>query len=216
MLAGLFLALSCPTHADDAVPVPPPLLEFVKRPVQHDAVIDSMSRAWSQIVGACDSVSIADTRITLAGPITFKTDGTPAAGQWMESTEVSGCGTKRRLNVLTVVAPDGRLMHVATLPGDTIADPTLQRDSLYSVLAAAAPVVPEDCADTHLTDTKFVGFDGPPAKDTATGRPARPWHEQWTVVGCGKAALVTLHYAPDGDRMSIRAVPNETKSIKVK
>ncbi|HEY7972267.1 MAG TPA: hypothetical protein VID96_05030, partial [Xanthobacteraceae bacterium] len=80
-----------------------------------------------------------------------------------------------------------QLRTVAMLPGESAADPLLQRDAMQGALAALIPATPKDCKHTVATDTSVTG--SPP-----NGRD--PWVERWTFDLCGKKAALDVTFTP--------------------
>ena len=119
----------------------------------------------------------------------------------------SGCGTDRLLNALTIIGPDGSLHTEALLPGTTITDPQLQRDSV-PYAAGAIGQLPPGCEQGGVVNTRFVGVDGePPGTRPSPGGQPRPWTEVWTLQACSKRTDVTIHFTPDQTGTEIRAEP---------
>jgi hypothetical protein len=40
--------------------------------------------------------------------------------------------------------------------------------------------------------------------------PGVPWDEKWTVRACGKKSVVTMHFVPNANGMTINVSPKET------
>jgi hypothetical protein len=76
---------------------------------------------------------------------------------------------------------------VEMLPGESAADPLLQRDAMQGALAALIPATPEGCKHPVATDTSVTG--SPP-----NGRD--PWVERWTFDLCGKKAALDMTFTP--------------------
>jgi hypothetical protein len=72
------------------------------------------------------------------------------------------------------------------VPGQTNADPLLQRDVLQGVAAATAPVRPANCDKTYVTDTQVT-------KPTDS---AGLWVERWTYDLCGTRAQTDMTFTP--------------------
>jgi hypothetical protein len=141
------------------------------------------------------------------GPLRFAADGGLEAGVVTEPFAVTGCGRARTENVLTS-ADKGQVKMLAGMPGTTLADPVLVRDSFPHIHAALGARI-ANCTRVRFVDTRFEGFDGPPnpkAKSQSQG--SCPWHETWTLNLCGPTAAVTLRYVPqtDGTQISAKVV----------
>jgi hypothetical protein len=131
-------------------------------------------------------------------------EGHARAGAWKETIQETGCGMTRLLNVLTTVQPDSTLKVEALLPGTTITDPQLQRDSVQYA-AAGMGTMPPGCEQGGVLNTRFLGLDGQrPGILPAPGSRPRPWSEVWTLQACSKQADVILHFTPDAMGTEIR------------
>jgi hypothetical protein len=193
---------------DTAVGVPPSLTALLTRP-DHLAALQRAARAADPPGGAtcpdADYVTTGD--IGIVQPLKTGDKGELVSGAFKESVQETGCGMDRRLNALTTIGPDGTAETTPLLPGSTIADPELQRDSVPFAAGAMGPL-PPDCDGGSVIDTHYVGLDGmPPGTRPKPGQPPRPWTEVWTLQACAKHVDVTMHFAPDATGTDIRADP---------
>jgi hypothetical protein len=206
------LPLALALAASAAWPDSPPtrLANFVQRPEQQSAMASLASNQWKALYGNCDSLELKGAQLLAQGAVEFDADGFPKKGLFSVAYRLAGCGQEHRLTVVSVVAPDGTLKRQASLPGTTIADVLLQRDSLPYARLALARVEPRDCTSMRVLDTRFLtyGAEGPAV---APGRDKRAWNEQWTVDACGTEAIVTMHFVPDATGTAIRSSPSETR-----
>ncbi len=210
MTACLCLALAMPlTALAQPVPpdpaVPPALVALLNQQDHQDAV----AQAAQAVPGACpdaDYTPAADVEMLV--PFTTGTDGRPTAGVWKEALTESGCGAPRTVNTLTIVRPGGALTTVPLLPGTTITDPQLQRDSVRYA-AGALGALPPGCSQGAVVDTAFLGEDGAqPGLRPAPGAPPRPWSERWTLQACSRRVAVMMHFIPDANGgTEIQAAP---------
>jgi hypothetical protein len=191
----------------DPIPLSPELKAFFARPEQQQIVANAMAQQWRKIVENCPSPTLGPTSavITAIAP-TFDSSGTPVSGRWRVIDRVEGCGESRTLSVEYLFAPDGQMRRIATLPGYTIADLSLQRDALMYATMGMVRLTPSGCKDITYTDTKFIRFT-----DAASGSGRRPWIEEWTVRACGVTGIVTMHFTPDATGTSIATSVNETR-----
>ncbi len=217
LLAPLALAAAL-VHGASAEPAPqaPALIRFVAQPDQKEAVTALLTKQWGAMFAPCASIARQGDKISVAAPVSFDANGKPIQGAWAEQIGVSGCGASATLNVLTLVGSDGSLKHASLLPGMTMTDPVLQRDSLQYVRSALLPVIGKDCQNLRIVDTRFLGFAGAAQPDAVAGREKRPWNEEWTVRGCDAAAAVTIHYMPNSKGTAISTSPQETRKIEAK
>jgi hypothetical protein len=109
----------------------------------------------------------------------------PGTVSWVEHYVVM-CQPRAQRNFLMIVDQD-KLRVIDMLPGESAADPLLQRDAMQGAQAALIPVTPEDCKRLVPTDTSIVG--SPP-----NGRDA--WVERWTFDVCGKKAALDMTFTP--------------------
>ncbi|MBC7906016.1 MAG: hypothetical protein H7Y60_04600 [Rhodospirillaceae bacterium] len=214
-LALIFLAafLACPAlAANDGQGLPPQFINYVKSSDHHDAVLARMKAQWERTI-RCSNFTFEDYQLMIVSPPEFDGEGRPIKGAWREFAKVNGCGTSRQMNVHMVVLPDQDIRRIATLPGTARADAQLQRDTLMYVVVASSAIIPKDCKDTQITNTEFLGFDGAPMPDARPGMEARPWAEDWTLIGCNNGAVVKVHYIPDATGTTINTKGNETRRI---
>jgi hypothetical protein len=141
-------------------------------------------------------LEIKRTEYQILTPVDF-TEGSehPKSGAWFEFVEMNICEEHRKTKYL-VMAQNGNEPRLnLMLPGDSQADPFLQRDAMQHALIASmqAPDL-KNCRDGKIVDTKFVNKD-------ASG----PWYEDWTVKGCGVSHLVRMSFIPDATGTTITA-----------
>lgn len=214
-LVAAFLA-SPLAHAADAVDsLPPQLVEFVQSKEHHDAVLALMGLQWAAAVGnaACASPQAGRYQLIPMAPVEIGADGKLAKGAWREAM-VLGCGSlQRQLNVHVMIMPDRTVRRIGALPGTARGDVVLQRDTLMYVAMASSDIIARDCKDTRISNTEFLGFDGAPSPNVRPGMEARPWSEDWTVLGCGAGAVVKVHYIPGAAGTTITTSGGETRRI---
>jgi hypothetical protein len=206
--AALVEPVSDPASAQprQAPDLPPTLLPLLTRPGHKAALLEAAHAVDIPGATSCDTATYVTTgEIGILEPPRLDAEGKVASGAWKESILETGCGTSRLLNALTEVAPDGSLETRALLPGTTITDPELQRDSV-KYAAAGMGDMPPGCDEGGVIDTKFIGVDGAPRGVLPVpGASTRPWSELWTLQACGKRAEVTMHFRPDATGTAIHA-----------
>jgi hypothetical protein len=106
---------------------------------------------------------------------------------WIERYLVD-CSPRAQRNIMMIVEND-HARAIELLPGETKADPRLQRDALGAAKAMAMANNPKGCERSWTTDTRAVE----PYKDAHT-----PWTERWTFDLCGKTAVVEMSFLPGG------------------
>lgn len=123
-----------------------------------------------------------------------------AGTSWVERYTVACNRTVRRSLFLSI--EDGKPLFVVPLmPGDTLAGPQLQFDTLQFVSMAAQPGGGKDCNYVFVSDTTVV---------TPPEPAGMPWSERWTVMACGKSIDMDVGYVPTpadgGTDISVHAV----------
>lgn len=144
---------------------------------------------------SCGSRKIASTEVTLP----FESGSQGSAGYWTERWTVDRCGRLIPYLVSFVRATDGHLgvgilrlegTERAVIPGSTIADRILQRDT-FLLLAQKDLSALEGgaCRTRKVTNTEIVSpLDG---GQVDGGKPvAGQWTERWTIDRCG----ASIHY----------------------
>lgn len=203
--AGADLRAMTETVSDQALP--PALTALIARPDHRLALL----RAAEAVVvpsAACRDAAYSTTgEVGLLTPLRFSKTGAVIAGAWKEQVRESGCGPDRLLNAMTTIAANGALQTQPLLPGTTITDPQLQRDSI-EYAAQAIGTMPAGCDEGAVIDTRFIGVDGQdPGIVPQPGRPPKPWTETWTLQACTRKIAVTMHFRPDTNGTEILAEP---------
>lgn len=189
----------------------PELTHYLASAEHEQAVLDAARRHNERLPDKCPSMAFSSTGLmAIFAPIRMGADARPVEGAWNEPVTASGCGSTKQFNVLTFVAPGQPIAEVALLPGDTKADPALQRDALVNVYQGAA-LHAKDCQELIVTGTKFEAWEGEPVKNALHGPNARPWRETWTVWACRRVVDVPIHFVPDERGTGFRVVPREVK-----
>jgi hypothetical protein len=124
----------------------------------------------------------ADPQIALAEVIPYPVQ--QGAVSWIERYVVS-CTPRTMRNFLLVL--DGSQPRVIELlPGNTNADPRLQRDALQGATAFAATLSPKGCDKRMVTETRL----------TSKLQRGAPWQERWSYDLCGTKAEVEMTFTP--------------------
>jgi hypothetical protein len=127
---------------------------------------------------------------------TFAADGYPTSGAWKQSFPVSGCGNDTSINFYFFAQPNEKITSLIGAPGDTHADPVLQRDGMRYVMMAARTQAPS-CNAPHLRTTHFDGRLGVQAGPANAQTAPSGWREIWVVSACGRLLSVPLTFIPD-------------------
>lgn len=106
---------------------------------------------------------------------------------WVERYLVD-CTPRARRNLMLFLENE-KSRAIELLPGETKADPRLQRDAIRGAKAAAAGASPAGCDKSWVTDTKEIE----PYKNSTT-----PWSERWSFDLCGTHAEVEMSFLPAG------------------
>jgi hypothetical protein len=109
----------------------------------------------------------------------------PQSISWVERYLVD-CEPRSRRNLMLFIENE-KSRAIELLPGETKADPRLQRDAIRLARIAAAAVNPASCEKSWVTDTRETD----PYKDGNT-----PWSERWKFDLCGNGAEVEMSFAP--------------------
>ena len=186
--------------------LPPTLLPLLTTPEHRTALLQAARAVDPPGTAPCPDENYVTTgEVGILVPPKLDASGKIIEGVWKETISATGCGAPRLLNAMTLVKPDGTLQTVPLLPGTTIADPQLQRDSVQYA-AAGMGAMPPGCDRGGVADTKFLGVDGQPAGTRPTpGAPPQPWSELWTLDACGTRANVIMHFTPDANGTAISA-----------
>jgi hypothetical protein len=106
---------------------------------------------------------------------------------WVERYLVD-CEPRTQRNLMIIVE-NNHVRAIELLPGETKADPRLQRDAIGAAKAAAVAKNPKGCEQAWTTNTRAVK----PYKDAKT-----PWVERWSFDLCGNKAVVEMSFLPGG------------------
>ena len=166
---------------------PPGQLQALVRSSGYQGNIQRLFAALTaDVFQRCPTLISAGSTVTVLAPVRFAPDGYPVAGL---ETELSRPGMRQRHDHQYFLRgqPDEKITSIVALPGDTHADPTLQRDALRYAWLAAKAVAP-NCVTPHVRHTRYDGL-------VATADKA--WHESWIVAACGQNVEVPITFIPD-------------------
>jgi len=124
----------------------------------------------------------ADPQVSLAVIIPYPVK--PGAVSWIERYVVA-CNPRTVRNFLMLLEGEQpRAMEL--VPGETNADPLLQRDVLQGAAAATAAVRPATCDKTYVVDTQV----------TQPQDRGGMWVERWSYDLCGTKAQTDMTFTP--------------------
>ena len=173
------------------------LAAFVKEPGYQAEIIKVARAQMKQAPTGCPNPSFTPTGdVHVLEPVRF-VGSQPTGGAWYERIDTTGCGPLRALNVLTIAHADTLPQFVAIMPGDTHADPVMQKNALEYAQAIAVRAAPPGCKQLAFVDTKFDGYSGLPNPEVQDGRDGRAWREVWTLAACGALYDVNLVFTPN-------------------
>jgi hypothetical protein len=174
-----------------------PLLQKLMLSTAYRANIARLfSSLPSDVFQRCSTLVTKDSTVTVLKQPTFAADDCPISGVWKQSFPVSGCGNDTSINFYFFAQPNEKITSLIAAPGDTHADPVLQRDAMGYVMIAARTQAPS-CNAPHLRTTHFDGrLEAQPDSAIARTGPGG-WRETWTVSTCGKLLAVPLTFVPD-------------------
>ena len=144
----------------------------------------------------CSSLVSQGSTVTVLKPASFAGDGYPISGAWKQSFPVRGCGNDTSINFFFFAQADEKITSLIAAPGDTHADPTLQRDAMRYVMLAARLAAPE-CTAPHLRTTHFDGRLSAQGSSTISPETSSGWRETWSASACGKLIPVPLTFITD-------------------
>jgi hypothetical protein len=201
-----------PTLRVSAQSVQDPRLQKLVQTPQYQANIARLFAAFpSDVFQRCPGLVSNGSSVTVIQPTSFATDGYPVSGIWKQSFPVSGCGNDTTINFFFTAQADEKITSQITAPGETHANPILQRDALgYAIMAVRGKT--KTCNDPHLRTTRFDGQL--PTETNAGKRPTKAggWSETWILSACGQIFAVPLTFIPDATGTQITAAPAIARS----
>ena len=181
-------------------------------------LVETARRADTTYAGSpCPDAQVRDVA-TQSMPVS----GHPGGHLLHEKLEVSGCGRSATQNIYVVRAsgsPPWRM--VATMPGDSLADMTLQTSVWAAALKQARVDLPSDCKGQRLQDVYVAARPGhvvlrtpdqPPspkragwfsvtlpqalASQQSSLDPTQAWLEIWPLTLCGQDRTLAVVFIP--------------------
>jgi hypothetical protein len=190
-------------QAQDASALSPQFNAILHAEQHRTAVLEGAKHSTTWIKHDCQNASFAPLpTIKIWKHPEFDSSGAPTAGQWGESVEASGCGISRQLNVVTTVRSPTELVTGPLAPGNTSADPILQKDASRQVFTAAMTKAP-GCKQVFLDNTQAIRKESPKPTETFLTGPVPV--ENWSVVVCDQTVIVEVKFLPTAAGTTIGA-----------
>lgn len=210
---AVLVPLGLPEPASAQSGAPPDMSQLVRHATRADEREALLAVGRAQTAGASCSNVVLDF---IEPPTAFSRlrfeNGRLVEGAWIQPLRAAGCGATGRLSVLTIVAPGKPVERLGLLPGDTFADPILQRDGVRFADAVARASV-RGCERSQIMNTRFAGSReeaGALLADLrSVGRATKPWTEAWQMSACGKTVMVRIQFIPNDRGTAISAAPVE-------
>jgi hypothetical protein len=160
---------------------------------------NTFSKIPEIIFRKCPALVSKGSTVTVIKPVSFGPDGFPNSGIWKQTFPVSGCDNDTILNLYFKAGSDEKINSIIGSSGTTHADLALQNDAYkYAVIGAGTMI--KQCDRLYVRNTRFEDYGSviPAIPDPGSNSPTRPWHETWTMAGCGHIVDVPLSFVPDG------------------
>ncbi|MBV9994871.1 MAG: hypothetical protein JO127_06630 [Caulobacteraceae bacterium] len=217
MLIGLILAAA-------AVAAPPTDAVRPEERPAYEAMLAVKAREAERTYSgsACESAKVR----RLGAQLVVSVADHPELMLWRERVKVSGCGRSSIQNInvgRTGGSPPWRM--AAGLPGDSLADMTLQQNAYPAAITEARASVPSGCRHQALTDVYIAARPGGvdvslPDAPAAAANGARPfvklpdsakelapkldlaqaWMEVWPFQFCGRDRTLEVVFVPIRDQ----------------
>ena len=183
-------------QGDTSAPQPSEQLQaLVRSPGYQGNVARLFAALPSDVFQRCATLVSDGSQVTVLTPVSFAADGYPVSGMWKQSFPVRGCGNDTTINLFFKGQPDEKITSIVAVPGDTHADPTLQRDAVRYAWLGAKAIAPT-CTTPHARHTRYDGVVD--AKHKA-------WRETWIVAACGQNVEIPITFTPDATGTTITA-----------
>jgi hypothetical protein len=213
LFAVVLLVASAITAASaQPIPMSPELAKFMSTSDEERTAKAYALNDWKLVVPNCANPRLQGANVVVHVAPKFDAAGKPVSGRWQVVSRVEGCGVSKVVNLQYGFGANGQLIRLATLPGTTMADPTLQRDALTYAATGMAKLAPSGCKDFKYLDTAFEAF-GPASPTAQPNQPSRTWTEKWMVRACGVDGIVRMYFVPNATGTSVSVKPDETVRV---
>jgi hypothetical protein len=207
VLTVLALLLSLPAYAQEPASDGQSLLAFAANNTAFDNRVEMQAKhIFPRFFAGCTSINQAVRQLPTAyGAISFPLPSqmnrfpAPNDGIWAEHVKIRACDKVRQINMLAVSRRDGEPVLLTLLPGETRADPAIQREAERIGATTITKADGETCSDTPVAfNTRILGYAqaggvaGLAKQDTGNG-----WFEEWSYRFCQKDVAVQMAFMPN-------------------
>lgn len=156
----------------------------------------------------CVPTAVAMEPAQSATAVRFATElinGGQIRNAWTAYGMPQGCPSPARTRFLVLRMTDGSLLVRVVNVGETLANPSLMRDSSFVVAVAAIDAIRKakpDCTDPKDVDmagTRVISKSRDLSPDWHGARYAGSWTEGWSFTACGRRAEVPITFTADGE-----------------
>lgn len=123
---------------------------------------------------------------------------------WTAYGRPQGCPSPAPTRFLVLRMTDGSLLVRVVNVGETLANPSLMRDTSYIAATAAVAAIQKarpDCTDhkdIDMAGTRIISKSRDLSPDWHGARYAGSWTEGWSFTVCGRRAEVPITFTADG------------------
>jgi hypothetical protein len=123
---------------------------------------------------------------------------------WTVYVRPQGCPTAGPIRFLLLRMTSGELLARVVNVGESIAAPSMMRDSSFAVAVAASTAIQKahpECTSTDgldMTNSRILSRSKDLGPDFYGSRYAGSWREGWTFSVCGHSAEVPITFTTDG------------------
>jgi hypothetical protein len=194
-IAGSVLAMVAAVQPLAAAAPVAPLEKLTQSKTYQANIYRLFNSLPADVFTRCPALVSKDSQVTVIRPPRFAPDGMPVSGAWKQSFPISGCGQETTINLYFTASADKKIESMVGIPGDTHADPVLQRDVARQLLGAIHGQVAA-CADLHVRHSRYDGGVPPAVGATPAPGQTAPWRETWVVSACKQTYTVPLTFTP--------------------
>jgi hypothetical protein len=197
LFAVVFVAAMLPLNAHSQQTNGGQLEVFTSSSYYQGLLNGALNAMPPAIFKRCPTLVSNRSKVTILESVSFGTDGTPNGGMWKQSFPVSGCGNDTTINLYFYASANEKIDTAIGMPGDTHADLKLQRDTVFYTKLTAHQLI-KDCPALLPINSTFAGYGllDPTVPDPGPASTVRPWHEEWTLVGCGHKVNELVDFVP--------------------
>ncbi|MDI9407963.1 MAG: hypothetical protein QM523_01825 [Candidatus Pacebacteria bacterium] len=115
----------------------------------------------------------------------------PTAGSWLEKFSVERCDQIVTRRILATVDRHGKVHYTAMIPGETLANYTLEMRARGAIIRHAE--IKDKCRDPR----RLVWLDSAIVTPPDPNKSPDQWSEVWSGIACGVDFKTTLRFAPN-------------------